>query len=615
MMISNIFCLLFSFSLFSPQDTLQKSSTIREVTLYEKGAVVTRNLDAGLLSETTYISVRDLPVGIDPETLQVQSDEGIEILSVQSERYERIVDNNSAHIIIAKNRLQGIEDSLNLYNTYIVVLSDEKKLIKTNNKFSSADSGVDIAMLKEAAELYRNRLKQIEVEIFDLKKEIRDLHKKKNSIEKSINSSSLKECIQGTEVILLVRPTNANLSKEIDLSYYINNAGWKPYYDLRVEDSETYLKLDQKAYVYQKTGEEWNNVKLSITNSSPEENKIRPSLKTYYFDKYTNMAYYELPNDHEMSTVILSTSGEPLIGANVIIKGTSIGTTTDINGRFYLPGAIGKRVIVSYAGFTTKEVFYDANTQFVELEEGQLLDEVVVTGNRNQSSLYYIDGVRPAKEKRKTRTVVGTKKSEGTTAINYTLDDLYTIPNTGKTYEVFIERKEIIAEYHYQVFPRISAKAYLIASITEWEQYDLMSAPLNIYHNSTYKGKSILNAKAINDTLEISVGIDPEVVVKREEMKDFTKKSFFKNKIIEEVAWEISLRNTKRNSIVVQVLDQVPVSQDKSIKVELIEHDDAKLDKERGFLDWRIELAQGDRQTKRIIYKVKYEKDRKLIMI
>jgi len=116
--------------------------------LYEKGAVVTRNLDAGLLSETTYITVKDLPVGIDSMTLQVQSDEGIEILSVQSERYERIVDNNSAHIIIAKNRLQGIEDSLNLYNTNIVVLSEEKKLIKTNNKFSSADSGVDIAMLK-----------------------------------------------------------------------------------------------------------------------------------------------------------------------------------------------------------------------------------------------------------------------------------------------------------------------------------------------------------------------------------------------------------------------------------------------------------------------------------
>jgi len=548
-------------------------------------------------------------------TLQVQSDGGIEILSVQSERYERIVDDNSAHIIIAKNRLQGIEESLNLYNIYIVVLSEEKKLIKTNNKFSSADSGVDIAMLKEAAELYRNRLKQIELEIFDLKKEIRNLHKNKNSIEKTINSSFIKEYVKGTEVILLVRPTNANLSKEIDLSYYINTAGWKPYYDLKVEDSEPHIKLDQKAYVYQKTGEDWNNVKLTITNSSPEENKIRPSLKTYYFDKYTNMAYYELPNGHEMSTVILSTSGEPLIGANVIIKDTSIGTTTDIDGRFYLPGAIGKRVIVSYTGFTTKEVLYDANTQFVELEEGQLLDEVVVTGNRNQSSLYYIDGVRPTKEERKTRTVVGSKKSEGTTAINYTLDDLYTIPNTGKTYEVFIERKDIIAEYHYQVYPRISAKAYLIASITEWEQYDLMTAPLNIFHNSTYKGKSILNAKAINDTLEISIGTDPEVLVKREEMKDFTKKSFFKNKIIEEVAWEISLRNTKRNSIVVQVLDQVPVSQDKSIKVELIEHDDAKLDKEKGFLEWRIELAQGHKQTKRIIYKVKYEKDRKLIMI
>jgi hypothetical protein len=615
MMISNIFCLLLSFTFPTQIDTVSKTSILKEVTLYETGASVTRALDLAGMQNTAYVSIKDLPSGLDAKSMQVQADPGIEILSVQTESFEDVENTNTQLTLDANNRLQEIVDSLALFDTYISVLQEEKNLIKMNNKFSSSEAGVDIEMLKEAADLYRIRLKNIELEIFNWKRKIRQLNVEKKQVQAKLKDNPKTETKQGTEVLLLVRATNASSEKKIDLNYYIKNAGWKPYYDLRIQDDNNNINLDQKAYVYQKTGEDWTDVKLTITNSNPDENKVTPKLNSYHFYEHTDMVYYELPAGQNMSTVIIDESGMPLIGASVIIKGTRNGTITDIDGRFYLPDALGKKIVISYTGFITKEIIYDANTQFVELEEGHLLEEVVVVGSRNERSSYHIDGVRVKEKVKKTRTIIGAKKSESRTAINYVLEDSYTIPSTGKSYEVFIERKKIVSDFHYQVFPRLSDKAYLIASIADWQIYDLMSAPLNIFHNKTYKGKSYINTLATKDTLEISIGTDPEVVVQREQIKDYTKKNMFKNKIIEEVAWSINLKNNKRNKISVEILDQIPVSNDKSVKVELLEHDGANYKENQGFLDWEIELDSGESAMKRIIYKVKYEKDRKLVMI
>lgn len=76
-----------------------------------------------------------------------------------------------------------------------------------------------------------------------------------------------------------------------------------------------------------------------------------------------------------------ATNNESLIGANVLVKGTSTGTITDIDGSFSLRVNEGDVLIVSYAGYTDQEVTVGAsNTVNIALEVGKLLDEVVVVG-------------------------------------------------------------------------------------------------------------------------------------------------------------------------------------------------------------------------------------------
>jgi hypothetical protein len=72
--------------------------------------------------------------------------------------------------------------------------------------------------------------------------------------------------------------------------------------------------------------------------------------------------------------------GQPLIGATVLVAGTSTGTSTDLDGSFELTVPTGSQLEVSYIGYTTLTVTA-ASVLNIQLEEdNEFLEEVVVTG-------------------------------------------------------------------------------------------------------------------------------------------------------------------------------------------------------------------------------------------
>ena len=83
-----------------------------------------------------------------------------------------------------------------------------------------------------------------------------------------------------------------------------------------------------------------------------------------------------------VSGVVTSqTDGETIIGANIIVKGTTVGTITDIDGNYSISAGVGQTLVFSYIGFETKEVKVTGSRLDVVLEEdNEALEEVVVVG-------------------------------------------------------------------------------------------------------------------------------------------------------------------------------------------------------------------------------------------
>lgn len=78
--------------------------------------------------------------------------------------------------------------------------------------------------------------------------------------------------------------------------------------------------------------------------------------------------------------IVKDTTGEPIIGANVIVKGTTNGTITDFDGNFLLNANKGDIIIVSFIGYRSQEAQAAASMNIILKDDTELLDEVVVIG-------------------------------------------------------------------------------------------------------------------------------------------------------------------------------------------------------------------------------------------
>ncbi|MBK8721270.1 MAG: carboxypeptidase-like regulatory domain-containing protein [Saprospiraceae bacterium] len=95
-----------------------------------------------------------------------------------------------------------------------------------------------------------------------------------------------------------------------------------------------------------------------------------------------------------ISGKIVDEKGSPVIGANILIKGTSTGTISDFDGNYTINAPAGAALVVSYTGYSSKEVIVgNSNLLNVTLaEDAALLNEVVVTAfgiSRAQKALGY----------------------------------------------------------------------------------------------------------------------------------------------------------------------------------------------------------------------------------
>ena len=85
-----------------------------------------------------------------------------------------------------------------------------------------------------------------------------------------------------------------------------------------------------------------------------------------------------LPLSAQVTGVIVDESGEPIIGASILEKGTSNGTITDFDGNFTLEVAEGATLEISYVGYASQSLPAKANMNIILKEDTEVLEEVVV---------------------------------------------------------------------------------------------------------------------------------------------------------------------------------------------------------------------------------------------
>jgi len=197
-------------------------------------------------------------------------------------------------------------------------------------------------------------------------------------------------------------------------------------------------------------------------------------------------------------------------------------------------------------------------------------------------------------------------------AVEYDIKIKQDIPADGKEHIVPVMDYELPATYTYHSVPKLDQHAFLLAKVGDYGEFGLLPGQSNIFFEGTYVGRTYLNPEVTSDSLIISLGRDDQISVKRMVLKDFTSSKVIGINKKETKAFETVIRNNKKIPVEIEILDQVPISMNKDIVVEAEEMEGASYSADYGRVLWKLKLAPGESKKLKLVYSVKYPKDKQV---
>jgi uncharacterized protein (TIGR02231 family) len=221
----------------------------------------------------------------------------------------------------------------------------------------------------------------------------------------------------------------------------------------------------------------------------------------------------------------------------------------------------------------------------------------------------------PRDAKKDARTAASfTTMQQTLSNVEFSIKLPYTIESNGKPHLLPVKTEKIPASYYHYMVPKLDKDAFLMAKLTNWEELNLLPAKANIYYAGTYIGETRINPSVITDTMELAFGRDRSIIVTRKKLKDKEKEKTIGTDKIKTVVYELALKNNKSNSINLIIEDQLPVSKNEDIKVELEDKGKANFNEDTGFLKWDLKLKGRDSRKLEFSYTIKYNKDKTLAL-
>ncbi|MGJ8667439.1 MAG: DUF4139 domain-containing protein [Patiriisocius sp.] len=208
--------------------------------------------------------------------------------------------------------------------------------------------------------------------------------------------------------------------------------------------------------------------------------------------------------------------------------------------------------------------------------------------------------------------VMRSEISENQLSVDFDITSKQTINSDGKENLVALKSYELETEYIYHSVPKLNTGAFLLAKISDWSEYNLVAGNANIFFEGSFVGNSYINPAVTSDELLISMGLDNSIVVERTPIASFKSSKTIGTNKKEEIGYEITVKNKKSVPIKIEILDQVPVSQNKDIEITLDEKGSAEYTEDIGKLLWTLNIAPRQTQKETFVYSVKYPKSKSI---
>jgi uncharacterized protein (TIGR02231 family) len=524
------------------------STQITAVTVYTDQAMVTRCGELALEPDDRELEISGLPTTLRSDSLRVQgqSSQAVKILGVRTDRVfateatapkiadleaqiktleeqKRELGDRKATVQLQQQFIQGLaQASVNRFATSLAKQETQLDETQALLQFLGQHYGV-----------YGGTIAQLVQDQQKIDEELSVLRRRLKQWQQTRPQESFSVFVKVS--------TEQPCQLTLELIYQVNQARWKPLYDLQVETQTPLLTLDYLAEVQQNTGEDWHQVALTLSTAKPSLGTLPPKLQPWYI----NLAS---PNPPMVSGKV---SGKMM----AMRAKKSVARSPELEEDFAPTGAMA---LNAAAGAAPPEPPAPQAAQAVTAQVDRI----------GSVATFQVPGDSD-------------------------------IPGDGNGHTVTLFQDDYPGELVYGAMPSLVSFAYLQAKVLNpQDRVTLLPGRANIFRDGAFVGTTQLENVAPGQGFEVNLGIEEGIQLERDLVERQVDKKLLSLEDTRRItfAYRLKLKNLLGRSIQLKVTEQIPVSRNEQLKVRLVQTKPKVEMTEMGELVWQLDLASESHQ-------------------
>ncbi len=580
------------------------SSRIDKVTVYPNSALVTREVEVPDGAGLVELTITPMPDRIVLGTMYSEAGDGLRVLTTRFTTRVVLEDTSEARRTLESDleKVQVVASKIDSDLSSLQKNMDLLTKLETVTQTGRHTGDEVIAMSKYVMEERTKMAKEI-VAIQELKR--------LNSIQLNFIARKMGELGRGSGKMerdaIIVVDREAGKGGKIRLNYLVSAVTWRPEYKVRAGKVGEDVQVDYQANLMQHSGEDWNQVKMTLSTAQPMLNASPPELC--------------------MLQPILVVRGGP--GAPPMPGG----------GGFASPfaNAYSNKVLEEKAmqqrnfsqelgqagggfggGGKGKKGVNPQNALEVQKESGRLLNEAAAI-EQNLDLMRDRDEVIAANAKKKSPVAVGPAGTDGP-SVTYHLPNKLTVPSRNDEQVVEVVKLKLTPRYYYKTVPVLNTNVYRLADLCNKSEHILLPGEATMYQGTDFVGRMPMPLVAIGEEFTAGFGVDTQLQIQRQ-MVDQTRTTAGGNQVLK-YDYRILVSSFKSQPVQLQVWDRLPKGETESVGVVLLKSapelskDGIYLRESRpnNLLRWDVEVAANCNGEKAlpITYEFRMELDRQM---
>jgi len=552
---------------------------VTRATVYRGQAMVTRDLKLEGEAGAYEVVVADLPQHVVGDSLFAESGENAEVRAVRyreravGEEPREAVRQLDQQILEVTDQLAMVEAKRKLLNNQTEYLDKLEGFVAPTAKAELSKGVLDAEVLQQVTTFtfaQRQEIAEAELAAMQQKREL-DKHLLLLQRKRAELTTGASESVR--EAVLFVQKL-AGDPERIRLNYLVNNCGWSPSYTFRADGDEEHVQIEYSGLISQMSGEDWNNVALTLSTASPSLSAARPGLAPFYVTLNAQSGGKQQAMNEPPAQVAQQVE---------MLRQQQRGANFDNRNTFSLQGNIASSFTIN--DMACKIQWFELTSPKDALQVGDLKD----AGAADEPSH------------------------------TYELKGPVSLASRSDQQMIRILKADFASTFYHVATPVLTSYVHREAELINSSQHDLLAGPISVYLSGRFVGRGEIPSVARGQAFVVGFGADPQLRARRELVQK-TDDVQGGNKELS-IEYRLALENYKSVPVTVRLMDRLPhPERSADVRVTLLETDTElsddplylRNDRPKGILRWDVEVpAEAAGETAKILqYGFRVEFDR-----